>query len=85
MDMHILKIFFGKENMESVKHRLELQVSHTTSVSTDSSWSWIWSLEHNVNNNFGEAGAMCLEYHGPKLEDEWERKAGKNSKYVCGT
>ena len=24
----------------------------------------------NVNNHLGEAGALCLEKHGPKLKDE---------------
>jgi len=24
----------------------------------------------NVNNRLGEAGALCLEKHGPKLKDE---------------
>lgn len=24
----------------------------------------------NANNHLGEAGALCLEYHGPKLKDE---------------
>lgn len=24
----------------------------------------------NANHHLGEAGALCLEYHGPKLKDE---------------